>query len=320
MDLQYVQLTVVLDANVVLRAISYSISKDKAQVLEIALQNELATFVAPMCLEDEVKKYIPEFASDLGKSPELLQKKWDEKYKPFIKFYNTDSSNHTFLETQTNDYKDIPYTQVYRDSDADLILSNDKHLKRLGITQQKETVNFVLNLTEYATVNEKFIQFYISGYLVGNFTIALVKMLIDLFKKYPLLLFVGLFAAVIIYHNTSRDNKWISELQAFVFNIVPISLIEKICIHIHELPLQKNNLMARVPNKKFRRGLHFYISVILTKSNKPLSVKEIKKKVKESGYMAKCVNSANSGSYVKKVLRSDNRFNQTEDDFWLISK
>ncbi|SFC30722.1 PIN domain-containing protein [Collimonas sp. OK412] len=123
------QLTIVVDANIVLKDILWAVRKRvkvaaKSELVEL-LHSQTIIAIAPTFLLEEVQKKIPEIAAMHKISTVELEKHW-ESFRTFIKFIDTGGPDLSFI-----DPKDAPYIKLQRQT-GHLIYSRDSHMTRMG--------------------------------------------------------------------------------------------------------------------------------------------------------------------------------------------
>jgi predicted nucleic acid-binding protein len=123
------QLTVIIDANIILRDLLWLTKKRtkpgaRSELKEL-LDAETVLAIAPTFLQEEITYHIQKFAAERSISLDVLKAEW-EAYKARIRFVDVGGPDPAFL-----DPKDAPYIKLQRES-GHLIYSRDADIPRMG--------------------------------------------------------------------------------------------------------------------------------------------------------------------------------------------
>jgi predicted nucleic acid-binding protein len=123
------QLTVIIDANIILRDLLWLTKKrvkpDARSELKELLDAETVLAIAPTFLQEEIVHHIQKFSDERSIPHNVLMAEW-ETYKARIRFVDVGGPDQTFL-----DPKDAPYIKLQRQS-GHLIYSRDTDILRMG--------------------------------------------------------------------------------------------------------------------------------------------------------------------------------------------
>jgi len=163
------QITVIIDANIVLRDLLWltkkRINPGARSELKELLDAETVLAVAPTFLQEEIAYHIQKFAGERSIPLALLIAEW-EAYKAQIRFVDVGGPDPSFL-----DPKDAPYIKLQRES-GHLIYSRDTDILRMGGIAAPPVLFASLRLYSRQVVIEYALKAGGQGTLVVSFALA----------------------------------------------------------------------------------------------------------------------------------------------------
>ena len=206
------QLSLVLDANIVLSDLIWLAKHRKNPIartrLQEVLSNQTIIAHAPLYLEIEVRRHIERIAGEEGIDVLTLEEEWAE-YRKLIQFRD-DPPIPEALKSESVDPDDLPYS-VLATSERLPVLSRDLHLEQMATTVLPSSiVPCVQEYSRQAAVEFAFTSAHaiITGIgltsIVGLFKVMVSS--ISTFRRLPRWVIV-LFAVVLIIAVTNRSSR-----------------------------------------------------------------------------------------------------------------
>lgn len=160
------QVDLILDANVVIRELTWATTKRKnpdgrSDLLEV-LEVETVVAWAPTFLETEVEKYIPRIIAK-GAKPEDLAEHW-ARLRARINLVDVGGVPEDSLEYR--DRKDVPYIRLQQKINATIVTA-DKDIAGMGGTSVPP-IAVMATLRAYSRAAAVQVTFQVSGYMLSS--------------------------------------------------------------------------------------------------------------------------------------------------------
>lgn len=217
---------VVIDANFVIADVMYRVKNPHrgGGVLTELIRSTVVEAHAPRWLETEIQKHLPLLAEEKGLELESLQQDWVQ-YRALLTWDEAEAAPPD-NPIDCCDPKDLPYVRLAERIGAFGILSEDRHIAKMG--GQKLPRDFTLSTRDYTRAVTVSVTIRTLGVTLSGVTFqALVSAVrsatrgfLALPKSVQLLLTAGLLVALV--HPTSR--RWLAlQLQTVQKNLEPLA-------------------------------------------------------------------------------------------------
>lgn len=209
------QVDLILDANVVIRELTWATIKRKnpdvrSDLLEV-LEVETVVAWAPTFLEIEVDKYIPLIVNK-GAKPEELREHW-ARLRARINFVDVGGIPNDNLEYR--DPKDIPYIRLQEKINATIVTA-DKDIAGMGGTSVPP-IAVMATLRAYSRAAAVQVTFQVSGYMLGGVSLNALSGAAKFFyskariamAKIPREVWLGVLAALCVAIVVPASRAWL---------------------------------------------------------------------------------------------------------------
>lgn len=325
------QLRLVIDANVVIEEILFVTGSRKnasaRTYLQEAVDSGAVVALAPPKLREEIDKHIPALAAKRRVSEEALRRAWLE-CSARIRFVEVGPISAGEVAAAA-DPDDLPYVYLYRQVDADAVVSRDRHIAAMGAVSVRREA--LIHVRDYAREKAPEVMLRVGSYVVtvpvaaGLFALwKIVSGAAKGFARLPpaaqLALLLG--GAAVVAHPRSR--KALSEFFSIratrlkepaweVLNVLGTLASEWQAAEMRVRARQE--AVERSIPRAAKRPLRLVARSICLQSGRPLTVKELAHGVLRAGYETK---SADIKPYLLRTLRQEESFVSTPDGRWTV--
>ena len=202
----------VADSNAAIREVlftsKYRRNESARTDLRESVESGVVRIIAPIELRIEMDRHIPNLALEKGIAEAKLRQEWQE-LQPYIEFREVvECGLPSFMVA---DPDDLPFVSLYLRSNADAVLTYDKHISLMGAQAVKpDAIRFV---RDYARSKAPEVTLRVGGVVIGGVAIgsliALLRLLVSALRsflrlplEYQLLVVAGLVLA--FAHPASR--------------------------------------------------------------------------------------------------------------------
>jgi hypothetical protein len=293
----------VLDANVVLADLRYSVLNERSTYLQFCLTYHLAAFYAPLFLKEEIVKNIPKLAIEKPGSECSFNEKWGNHYLPFIYFIkeipNVSSFDYKILEVR--DPKDVQYKAASEILQADNLLTEDKDYGAYELINETYPAKIIIDLRHYAVNSVKTTKIIYEGSVVLTLAIAGIVTLLKLIRKYPIFGIVGVGIFIYLWNNPKK-KAYLESIKKLFKDIIAEEAIQDL-MSILSLSNTYNKKVEtnRAVHRRYKT-LKQYAYRVIIEFGKPIELKELQKIITARGYKRKSVN---NNSYLVRILLKD---------------
>lgn len=327
------QIRLVIDTNVVLEELLFIVTKLRDQANRTALQEAIdsgavAAF-APYELQEEVEEKIVLFAEQRGIPEGLLRRAWSA-YLPRINFVDVGPpSAEEVAEAAAVDPDDLPFVRLYRQLNADAVLSRDRHIRAMNARCVNREV--MTHVRDYARAKapEVTLKF---GTLVVTVPVAagaqaLIKILGRLARAVaglPLGVQLALLggAVAVIAHPRSRKalSSFTSERAAKMKEPARLmlqvlqALMEQL-VAAEERVCSSREVLGRLLPRAAKGPLRLVARSVCLEAGRALTPEELTRGVLRAGYES---NSSQLKYYLVRVLRQSEQFVCMPDGRWTV--
>lgn len=176
-----VQFRIVVDANFVIQDLTQHVRYPErgATALEELVKATVVEVFAPRWLDSEMASAIPQVAAKRKLPEEELWAHWME-YRTLLKW------DETYLTASGDgesvvDPKDMPYVQLEKAIGAHGILSQDRHIEKMG--GNRLTLDFVLSTRSYARATVVTLGLRVCGLMLGVVALKALMKLLQVFGR-----------------------------------------------------------------------------------------------------------------------------------------
>jgi predicted nucleic acid-binding protein len=321
---------VVVDANVVLADLMILAQPRRKSGVRTILQELEASgtvcLFAPTKLREELERHLPTIARQRGFDLAQLRGLWAD-YEAILRYFEPDPAVLTEAE-RVGDPDDLPYAHLRSQLGARAVYSRDQDLRQMGApVVQLEVFLSLRDYTRAASI-ELTIKFGLSvAVFAGVGAISAALAATRAFAKLLLRLPTGAQVAVgsgvallLIYPKTrAHIMSAVRTTPAFLRQagtaLAPI-LLEMARQHaVATAALGRAD--ALLPTQSRRPALRVRVRAVCVASRRPLTSAEIARHVREEGYLPR---SQNPSAYLRRMLRTDDRFLEIERDRWTVRR
>lgn len=318
------QVFLVLDANCVQGELRWRVGKRRDPAARTYLHEAMASGVvialAPIFLETEIQKYIPQIAEEKAVSLDRIQEEW-KRFKVLIHFFEPAPSEKL---ANSVDPKDADYIHVLDQLNGDFVYTSDPHFLKMGARVMPAGLDRVLR--DYARATTVILTVKLgSGFAMvvgGHVVYALVTLIANCFRKLPPFLKLSLAtgAAVLLLHPGSRKRiveflqNLLNNVRVGVASTLASPTVRSLVEDASQAATTRKAVLAVLPVKKGSPAIAFVYRVC-QRAEGPLSCAKIAERVKTAGYFSK---SRNFAAYVRQILRKDSRFRLTAEGLWTL--
>jgi hypothetical protein len=321
-----VQFRLVIDASVVQKELRWRVRSRRDPTarsgLHEAIDSGTVVAFAPTALKQEIEQHIEEIAQDTGIPPSQVHEEW-QTFQSRLNFYEPDPGG---LWKKCVDPDDLPYKEVREQLGAVAVYTRDSDFQAMRVPAI--TVNLDLTMRDYARARSIEVAVSlgsgVSLMISWHALIAILKGVGECFRRMPAGLKVALSVAVVLalLHPGCREK--IVELLRSVKRQLndagsPLAAAV-IALGGQYVAAQKTatdalaEIESHVPRTRKRSALACARGICLV-GKEPLSIEQIECRMKAEGYISK---SRNFRAYLRRVLRSDNRFVEGSAGAWTI--
>lgn len=318
------QVVLVLDASCVQGELRWRVGKRRDPAARTYLHEAMVSGVviafAPVFLETEIQKYIPQIAEEKAVSLDRIQEEW-KQFKVLIHFFEPVPSEKL---ANSVDPKDADYIHVLDQLNGDFVYTSDPHFLKMGARVMPAGLDRVLR--DYARATTVILTVKLgSGFAIvvgGHVIYAFANLIADCFRKLSpflkLLLATG--AAVALLHPGSRRRivefvqNLLKNVRVGVSSTLASPTVQSLVEDASRAATSRKAVLEVLPVKKGSPAIAFAYRVC-QRAEGPLSYAEIAKRVKTTGYVSK---SRNFAAYVRQILRKDSRFSLTSEGLWTL--
>lgn len=319
-----VQIVVVLDASAAQSELRWRLrSRNNPTArtrLHEAIDSGAVIAVAPIFLKQEIEKYLPRIASEMGATIEDARAEW-ERVQGMICFYAPNGDGAEFASV---DPKDSPYAQTAKELDADFVRTSDKHFKQMGRATLGPGSDGVLR--EYARSASVVVGVRVGSGLTlmvgGQALVEMGRGATVIIRKLPpavkLTLAAGL--AIALLHPRSRQKliqwsrKMLDRPKELMAVLAPI--VEDAFNYLSEAATTSKTTGDAITSRLRTRGKQtasYYARQVCLRSQRPLAAEEIARRIRANGYTSR---SKTFAAYVRRLLRRDPAFVMNVDGLW----
>lgn len=325
------QVRIVVDSNWVLRDLGFLVAYRSGSSARSALQEAIASGTvvayAPHKLREEVGSHLPKLARDIGVEETRVWEEW-RSYQNVLNF----SAPHAASPDQwkaLRDPTDLPFVYLYENIGAEAILTDDRAIRDSGA--RVISLDVILSLRNYARAAAPEMTIKIAGSIVvfaGVETIRLVagalRAIYEGFVGLPrgaqvILLVAGL----LVVAQPKTRNLLMDGLRSVSSRAVrSASVLAPVLMHLASSLAEHQERAAEswtatgfARARRYPARLVAY-AVCLTASE-PMTLDEIASRMREAGYSSR---NNEFSSYLRRILRSDPRFLQSESGLWSVSR
>ena len=171
----------VTDSNAAIREVlftsKYRRNESARTDLRESLESGIAKIIAPLELKTEMDRHLPTLALEKGVEVDKLRQDWQE-LQTYIEFREV--VEYELPQTRVADPNDLPFVELYLNSNADAVLTYDKHISMMGAQALKpDELRFV---RDYARTKAPEVTLRVGGGLIGGVAIgsliALLKLVV----------------------------------------------------------------------------------------------------------------------------------------------
>lgn len=324
------QFRLVIDTNTVLEELMFLVRSRKNPAartnLQEAIDSGAVAAFAPSKLREEVTRHIPRLAVERGIPEEALSRAW-RQYESRIKYVDVGSVSDAGAG-EVADPDDLPFVYLYREINADAVLTRDRHIRLMGARSVQ--LEALIHVREYAhakapevTLRAGAVVVTVPVAVVGRALWGLSKAAVRKFSSLPpwvQLALLGVTLAVGI--NPSSRRAVLNSVSPLVAKLKePAAALTQVLgaladefykaqaeVDSRQLLLDDSIPRARVgPLKVVARSVCLQAGV-------PLTAEELTRGVLRAGYESR---SSRLKYYLVRVLRQDEQFVCTPNGRWI---
>jgi len=177
----------VTDSNAAIREVlftsKYRRNESARTDLRESRESGIAKIIAPLELKTEMDRHLPTLALEKGVEVDKLRQDWQE-LQTYIEFREV--VEYELPQTRVADPNDLPFVKLYLSSNADAVLTYDKHISMMGAQALKpDEIRFV---RDYARTKAPEVTLRVGGVLIGGVAIgsliALLKLVVFALRSF----------------------------------------------------------------------------------------------------------------------------------------
>jgi predicted nucleic acid-binding protein len=325
------QFRLVIDTNAVLEELMFLVRSRKNPAartnLQEAIDSGAVAAFAPSKLREEVARHIPRLAVERGIPEEALARAW-RQYESRIKYVDVGPVSDAGAG-EVADPDDLPFVYLYREINADAVLTRDRHIRAMGTRSVQ--LEALIHVREYArakapevTLRAGAVVVTIPVAVVGQALWGLSKAAIRKFSGLPPWVQLALLggAVAVGINPRSRRAVWNSVSPLVAKLKEPGTALTRVLgtladefyraqteVNYRQILLDDSIPRARMgPLKVVARSVCLQAGV-------PLTAEELTRGVLGVGYESR---STQLKYYLVRVLRQDKQFVCTPDGCWTV--
>jgi predicted nucleic acid-binding protein len=327
------QIRLVIDTNVIIEELLFLVKKQRNPAsrtdLQEAIDSGVVVALAPYELLEEIEEKIILFAEERGISEESLRQAWSA-YLPRINFVDVGpASAEEEAAAAAVDPDDLPFVRLYRQLNADAVLSRDRHIRAMNARSVNREV--MTHVRDYARAKapEVTLKF---GTLVVTIPVAagaqaLIKILCRLARAVaglPLGVQLALLAGAVAVGAHPRSRKALSSFAseraakmkdpAQLMLQVLQALMEQLVAAAERVWTSQEALERSIP-RAAKRPLRLVARFVCLEAGRALTPEELTRGVLRAGYES---SSSQLKYYLVRVLRQSEQFVCTPDGRWAV--
>lgn len=325
------QLRLVIDTNAVLEELVFLVRSRKNPAARTNLQEVIdsgavAAF-APSKLREEVARHIPRLAVERGIPEEALARAW-RQYESRIKYVDVGPvSDAAAIEVADPD--DLPFVYLYREINADAVLTRDRHIRLMGARSVR--LEALIHVREYARAKAPEVMLK-AGAVVVTIPVAVVGQALwglskAAVRKFaglpPWLQFLLLGGALAVGINPRSRRAVLNSVSPLVAKLKePAAALTQV---LGTLAEEFHRAQTEVDSKQILLGnsiprakmgpLKVVARSVCLQTGVPLTAEELMRGVLRAGYESR---SSRLKYYLVRVLRQDEQFVCTPDGRWTV--
>lgn len=314
---------VVVDTNVLLRDILYSVRKARRTTLvSLAASGSVKVFVTPDIVR-EVREHLPSFASQRGCSPGAALGVWHTNYEGVLQVVDPPPRGSDRLSLlQKRDPDDIPTARLIEILEPAVTLTEDRHLTDLGYAPDDGWLTYVLAVN---TVAEKEALELGLALLLGLSGLAIygsVAGIAYLVKKVPRAIWIGVAGVALLLAllpenrtNVRQSLRQVTEkLNSATLSVKQFSVqVFTQLAEAQDAAQAGYAQLAKVPASSVPRFARDYLLRVVARSKFPLTTDDILARMEVDGYKPRGTDPA---AYVRRLLRSQPLVRRCADGRW----
>ena len=325
------QVRIVVDSNWVLRDLGFLVAYRRNPSARTALREAIASGTvvayAPHQLGEEVSGHIPKLARDLGVEETRVWEEW-RSYQSVLNFSEPDAASSDQWKA-LRDPTDLPFVYLYENIGAEAILTEDRAIRDSGA--RVISLDVILSLRDYSRAAAPEMTIKLAGSVVlvaGVETIRLVagalRAIYEGFVALPkgaqvTLLVAGL---LLVAHPKTR-NLLMDALRSVSSRAVrSASLLAPILMQLASSLAEYQERaeerwtatgLSRAPSYPARLVAY----AVCLAASEPMTIADIASRMREAGYVSRA---SDFRSYLRRILRSDPHFLQSDSGLWSVSR
>ena len=271
---------------------------------------------APPWLRTEVESKLPLMAARGELSLETLRRVW-ARYQLILHFYEPSIGK----EPHSIDPKDVPYREVARELGGLAVYGRDRHLAAMGA--HLVGVREMILLRDFARAASPALALKIIGtlglFVAGAPVVAGVRAGARLIARMPAVVQIGLAVAALIAVLHPKSRAFLAKAAASP-RLEPIKQIlarylDELCTSQAAATDRWLAVSSSLPDRR-RQPLIAHARAVCAGARGALSEQAIESAVKRAGYVSR---SRSFRPYLKRVLRTDTRFIETQRGWWTLA-
>ena len=325
---ELVQVLLVVDADRVQGDLRWLVGKRTNPAARTNLQEVVAAGTviayAPKALLVEIKKYLPAIAAENGVSEERVQQTWEE-YRAILRFYEPEPTPHVKdAPVPVADPKDVPYAELWRQLGAAGVYSRDNHLSAMGVPIVTEDV--VTSLRAFSRAASVGLTIKVGGTLFlivsGGSVLGLAQLLGRAVMRLPRSVQVALAGLIVAILLHPRGRARLAEFIRRGSNALSTAAtaLGPVVANLGDAETKARaaweHAHAKLPPIR-RRSVLTCARAVCAAAERPLSVAEIERAVRNAGHVSRA---RSFRTYLRRVMRADQRFVETMPGWWTVSR
>jgi predicted nucleic acid-binding protein len=327
------QIRLVIDTNVIIEELLFIVTKLRNPANRTALQEAIdsgaVAALAPYELLEEVEEKIILFAEERGIPEESMRQAWSA-YRPRINFVDVGpASAEEEAAAAAVDPDDLPFVRLYRQLNADAVLSRDRHIRAMNARSVNREM--MTHVRDYARAKapEVTLKF---GTLVVTVPVAagaqaLIKVLGRLARAFvglPLGVQLALLGGAVAVGAHPRSRKALSSFAseraakmkepARLMLQVLQTFMEQL-VAAEERTWSSQEILERSIPRAAKRPLRLVARSVCLEAGRALTPEELTRGVLRAGYES---NSSRLKYYLVHVMRRSGQFVCAPDGRWTV--
>ncbi len=323
---EYLQVRLVLDANIVNAEIGWRVGRRRDPAARSALHEAIVSGIiipiAPTYLATEIEKHIVDIAARTDSSVEAVRREWAD-FRTLLRFY-TPSRSLDPASLDGVDVDDLQYIAASRELGLP-VYSRDSDIERMNAPVV--TIAIDLNLRQYA--RGAAVQLAIVTGTTFTVTLGLEAIkaacgalgrAVRAFRRLPAFVQFLIVAATIILFVHPKSKAKLKVFWSSLCRVAPplMDLATSVAIQFdrasNDVESAHEKIIAALPAQSKRSALMHARTICLT-YKKPITTSELERRMRLDGQKSRA---KHFGVYLRRILRSSGQFKEVASNTWIL--